>query len=74
MNRYNDWKTTLKYTNEDLEPTGFSILITEPEEGFFDCEIWKDGEFKETFAGNYYEDELYNLIVDADAYIRHDLK
>lgn len=65
MNTNNDWKNQLKLANEDLENSGYSILITEPEEGFFFCEFWKDGEFLETYAGNYYEDELEDLITDA---------
>jgi hypothetical protein len=73
MNRCNDWQTSLKYANEDLEPTGFSILMVEPEEGSFDCQVWKDDEFLETYAGNYYEDELCALIEDAVAYIKREL-
>lgn len=68
MNKRNDWKTLLKYTNEDLEKTGFSLLITEPEEGFFNCEIWRGGTLVEVYAENYYEDELSDLITDAGHY------
>ena len=65
MNRYNDWQGLLKMANEDLDKFGYSLLIFEPEEGFYDCEICKDGELVETYAENYYEDELSDLITDA---------
>lgn len=65
MNRNNDWKGLLKMANEDLDKHGYSLLIVEPEEGFYNCEIRKDGELVETYAENYYEDELSNLITEA---------
>ena len=40
MNTYNDWERILQLANEDLNKIGYSILITEPEEGFYNCEIW----------------------------------
>jgi hypothetical protein len=70
MNRYNDWQGLLKMANEDLEQFGYSLLIVEPEEGFYNCEIRKDGELVETYAENYYEDELTDLITEA----WHDVK
>ena len=71
MNRYNDWQTLLKYANEDLDKFGYSLLIVEPEEGFYNCEICADGEDEnEVYAENYYEDELSDLITDA----WHDVK
>ena len=70
MNRYNDWENSLRITNEDLEGTGYSLLITQPEEeGFYNCEIWKDGELYDVYAENYYEDELDALVVDARHHI-----
>ena len=65
MNRYNDWQGLLEMANEDLDKFGYSLLIVEPEEGFYNCEIRKDGELVETYAENYYEDELSDLITDA---------
>ena len=56
--------------NEDLDKFGYSLLIVEPEEGFYNCEIRKDGELVETYAENYYEDELSDLITEA----WHDIK
>lgn len=73
MNRYNDWETILAYGNEDLEKTGYSILIVEPEEGFYDCEIRKDGKLVEVYAENYYEDELQDLVTDAIHYVKTEL-
>lgn len=68
MNRVNDWQNLLRIFNEDLEKTGYSLLIVEPEEGFYACEIFKDGKLVETYAENYYEDELSDLITDANHY------
>ena len=65
MNRRNEWQTILKLANEDLGKFGYSLLIVEPEKGFYDCEIRKDGNLVETYAENYYEDELSDLITDA---------
>lgn len=69
MNRRNDWENLLRYANEDLEKTGYSLLITEDTEGggdyLYSCEVWKDGEKLGVYAENYYEDELSDLITDA---------
>ena len=64
-NRYNNWKQLLEYANEELEKTGYSILLVEPEEGFYNCEIWKNGKKERTYAENFYEDELADLVNDA---------
>ena len=79
MNRCNDWRGLLKMANEDLNKHGYSLLIVEtedePEEGFgfYNCEIHKDGELVETYAENYYEDELSSLIIDAEAYVKQEI-
>lgn len=71
MNRCNDWKGLLERANEDLDKHGYSLLIVEPEEGFYNCEICLNGrDENEVYAENYYEDELYNLIMD----VWHDIK
>lgn len=70
MNRHKDWENLLRISNEDLEKTGYSLLIVEPETGFYNCEIRKDGELVEVYAENYYEDELTDLIVEAARYVR----
>ena len=64
-----DWKYILKVANENLLD-GYSIMIVEPEEGFYDCEIRKDGELIEVYANNYYENELVELIEDCFHYIK----
>lgn len=68
-NRYNNWKQLLEYANEELEKTGFSILVVEPEEGFYNCEIWRNGKKVETYAENYYEDELSDLMNEVWHYV-----
>ena len=73
MNRYNEWGNLLETANEDLEKTGYSLMITEPEEGFFNCEIWRGGTVDQVYAENYYEDELSDLIIDAQDYIKTSL-
>lgn len=65
MNRYNDWQGLLEMANEDLEKHGYSLLITEDDEGYYACEVWKNGEFFDTYAENYWEDELTDLLTDA---------
>lgn len=62
MNKHFEWKKLLEFANDDLKGTGFSILITEPEEGFYDCDIMRDGEVFDNYAGNFYEDELDDLV------------
>jgi len=65
MNKYNDWQTILKYANEDLEKYGYSLLLTEDDEGYYACEVWKNGEFLDYYAENYWEDELSDLLTEA---------
>ena len=69
MKRRNDWENLLRIFNEDLEKTGYSIDIVQPEDGYYNCEIWKDGKRVEVYAENYFEDELSSLITDANHYI-----
>ena len=70
MNRYNDWENLLRIYNEDLEETGYSIDIVQPEDGFYNCEIWKNGKRVEVYAENYFEDELSDLLHDAFYYVK----
>ena len=65
MNKYNDWETIIKYANEDLEKYGYSLLLTEDEEGYYSLEVWKNGEFFDNYAENYWEDELTDLLTEA---------
>ena len=64
MNKCNDWKNLLRISNEDLEKTGYSLLITEDDEGCYNCEIWRNGKRVAVYAENYFEDELSDLITD----------
>lgn len=65
MNTHNDWENLLRICNEELEKTGYSLLLTEDEEEYYSCEIWKDGKMFGIYAENYWEDELTELITDA---------
>ena len=58
-----DWMKALHYANEELEDKGCRIIISEPEEGFFKCDIIRPS--TKTYAENYYENELEDLITDA---------
>ena len=49
MNRRNEWQKILEIANNDFALYGYSLLIVEPEEGFYNCEIWKDGECVDTY-------------------------
>jgi len=69
MNRRNDWQKMLATANEALDKSGYSLLIVEPEEGFYNCEIYHNGKLREVYAENYYEDELDDLIQDAWGYL-----
>lgn len=72
MNTHNDWKTLLEIANADLEQYGYSLLIVEPEEGFYNCEIWSDDsdEAVDVYAANFYENELSDLITEAWHYVK----
>lgn len=70
MNTHNDWENLLRIFNEDLEKTGYSIKITDYyNDGCYTCEFYKDGVSVMVYAENYYEDELSDLITDANHYI-----
>ena len=70
MNIRNDWENLLRIFNEDLEKTGYSIKITDyNNDGYYICEILKDGVSYEVYAENFYEDELSDLITDAHHHI-----
>ena len=70
MNTRNDWENLLRICNKDLEKTGYSInLIHFKEDDTYNCEILKDGVSVMVYAENYWEDELSDLITDANHYI-----
>lgn len=65
MNTYDQWEYILNLANEELGKHGVSIRITEPEEdGYYNCEIWKNSEQVELYAENYYEGELAGLVTE----------
>ena len=71
MNKHNDWETLLSLANEDLAKIGYSIEVNDDEdEGCYSCKILTEGYVVETYAENYYEDELSDLIVEAAHYVR----
>ena len=70
MNKRNDWENLLELANKDLARQKISISITCPEEeGFYQCDILQDGIVVETYAENFYEEELSDLITEAWHYV-----
>lgn len=68
MNKRNDYRSLLKYANEDLEKMGAKIIL-ESEDGAYNLLLAKlDGSKTEEYACGYYEDELADLINDAWAF------
>lgn len=73
MNEQKEWEKLLQTTNESLKGKGFSINIKADDEGYYSCEILKDGEpFYEDYADGYREDELEELINEAVADIHEE--
>lgn len=66
MNKHNDWETLLSLANEDLAKIGLYLELEHNEEdGCYKCNVMTDGYLVETYAENYYEEELSDLITDA---------
>jgi hypothetical protein len=60
----------LAYANEELKPTGYSIRIFDYDgEGYYICEILKDGVSLEVYAENFYENELSDLVNEVWHYV-----
>lgn len=80
MNTRNDWKTLLKNANEDLAKHGYELRVYE-DDGYYSCDIWQDVTTNgctekvalETYAENYFENELSDLITDAWHYVLTEL-
>ena len=71
MNKHNDWETLLSLANEDLAKIGYSIDVNDDEdEGCYSCKILTDGYVVETYAENYYEEELSDLITEVWHYTK----
>ena len=69
-----EWQALLDIANEDLLKKGYSLRITEDENGFYQCDILyhgvdKDGVKYKTYAENYFEEELADLVTDAWHYV-----
>lgn len=69
MNKCNNWENLLRISNEDLEKSGYSLRIVADGGGYYSCQVFKDGKFIDTYAEDYFEDELSGLITDAFRYI-----
>lgn len=65
MNTRNEWQKILRLANEELKPTGYEIRIVEYGFGSYNCEV------VETYAENYYESELTELVTDALHYTKN---
>jgi hypothetical protein len=73
MNFHNDWENLLKYANEELNPKGYGIRIRKDGDGYYFCDILKDGKRFEEYAGNYFEHELEDLVNDAWGHVQRDM-
>ena len=70
MNKRNSWKQLLEYANEELKPKGYAIHIFDYDgEGYYICEILKDGVSVEVYAENFFEYELDELVNEVWHYI-----
>lgn len=71
MDKMKEWQTQLENANGRLAPLGMRLTVNEDEEGFFALLVCGP-RTKEvmTYAENYYEDELEDLIIEANAYAR----
>lgn len=69
MNKRNEWKELLEQANVDLKKYNIWMKISE-EDGFFTLYLMQGGKQPYTFAENYYENELCELINDAWAHAR----
>ena len=66
MNTHFDWKELLKSANRELCRYGINIYVGDNDDkGFYKCLILKDGDVLETYAENFYENELDDLVTDA---------
>lgn len=70
MNRVNDWKKLLEIANEDLKLYGYELHVFDYGDGYYICEILKDGMSEEVYAENFYEDELSDLVNEAWHYVK----
>lgn len=69
MNKRNDWEQVLTRANEALSKKGYEIRINDDGDGYYNCEIFKNNRSIETYAENYFEEELTDLVIDAWDYV-----
>jgi len=71
MDNKKEWQAQLDHANERLAPLGMRLTVNVDEEGFFSLLVsGPHGKDVLTYAENYYEDELEELITEAQAYAR----
>lgn len=73
MNTRKEWKKLLSLANEEIKKDGYEIRLEDDGEGAYDCDIYKDGELVENYAGCYYEDELDELVNDALHHVKFEM-
>ena len=74
MNQRKEWQKILALANAELTEKGYSIEINDnEEEGFFKCVILKNGKAVKTYAENYYENELDELVTEVWNYVKSNL-
>ena len=71
-NRINNWEQLLEMANKDLKGKGAELIFTLDDDGYCGLKIKYDigGTFTDTYAENYYEDELSDLINEAWSHAR----
>lgn len=77
MNTHNNWEQLRDFANEELKKHNAMLSVYEALDGTFDIDILYDLDFTaepfditkyqecETFASNYYENELADVITEA---------
>lgn len=66
MNKRNEWQNLLKIANEDLKQYGYRLSVNDRgDKGFFKCVIYKGNKKVDTYAENFYENELEDLVNEA---------
>ena len=74
MNRRKEWQKILAIANADLKLYGYALDVNDDdEEGFFKCNILKNGKVIDTYAENFYEDELDELVNEAWYHVKNEL-
>lgn len=68
---FSEWKEYLKIANEDLKQYGYRLSVNDRgDRGFYKCVIYKGNKNVETYAENYYANELEELISEAWSYVK----